>query len=132
MRSLDTLLKPFLQVLRNTGEGDFPDLDPTPGETVVCIDRPGGGETLYLDQNELVEFDRDPEAFAARYYGFADVDPYREWVTLDGTALCGEQTKSGKLCRNSISHIQLRAADWKALHRTRPCTVHTKKTGVRS
>jgi hypothetical protein len=107
-------------------------IDPAEADYTICLTRPGGGETLLVGRAELDQYNLDPDGYAAEHFGFATIDEYREWAALDGTPLCSEQTKSGELCRNSISRSQREAADWKALHRTQPCTVHSQMTGVRS
>jgi hypothetical protein len=42
----------------------------------------------------------DSDAFAGELCGLTK-EHYREWVALDGVALCGGMTKTGKPCRIS-------------------------------
>ena len=89
------------------------------GITTVC-----GGETLYLDEAEVAQYNADPDLFAAKHFGFKTADEYREWIATDGGARCSERTKSGELCRVFISRIQLDPSEWKKRHRSAPCTIH--------
>jgi hypothetical protein len=91
----------------------------------ICIATPGGVRTIHLDpaDERTARYRADPDQFAADEVGLSK-DEYREWVALDGMALCGERTKSGALCKNLISRIQLSAKDWKARHRQGACHSH--------
>jgi phosphoglycolate phosphatase-like HAD superfamily hydrolase len=66
------------------------------------------------------------DGFAAKHFGFDDVDDYREWVACDGAPLCSERTKKGRLCRNyACERIHIHTPqDWLRLHRSGPCFVH--------
>lgn len=86
---------------------------------------PWGGCSVVVDRAEAVEYSRDPDAYAARHLGFANSEQYREWVATDGTALCSERTRAGRMCRNSVGgHGQLDPAEWIVLHRSRACRMH--------
>jgi hypothetical protein len=78
----------------------------------------------FLNRQEAVEYNADPDLFAAKHLGFATADEYREWVETQGYALCSERTKSGRLCRNLIGGGQLDPAEWRARHRSAPCFNH--------
>lgn len=84
---------------------------------------PGGGNTLYLDNEEAEHYNADPDAFAASHFGLSKIE-YLQWVDLDGAPLCGHRTKGGDLCRNMTGGYQLRALEWKARHRKLFCTSH--------
>lgn len=90
---------------------------------------PGGGFNLWLTSDEVHEYNSDPDLYVARHLGFATAEQYREWVKTEGTALCSERTKSGRLCHNSIAGghgTQRNAVTWLQLHRSAPCHVHGK------
>lgn len=97
-------------------------------ETIVsvCILRPGGGETVILDDDEMIAYIRDPDGWAANYYGLSKVD-YIEWTTLDGAAMCRGRTANGDPCRNLTGGSQLEASDWKAAHRKKACKIHSRQ-----
>jgi hypothetical protein len=86
------------------------------------------GRTLYLDPDDVDQYNADPDLFVAKHFGFETVDEYREWVEARGSALCSERTAAGKLCRNSIG-MTYRPEVWRERHRSAPCSVHG---GVRS
>jgi hypothetical protein len=91
---------------------------------VVCVRRPAGAMTLFLSADELAEYNTDPDLFAAKEFNLGKSE-YIEWVRLDGTALCGERTKSGRQCRNSVGGgSQLDAGEWKEKHRQIACSTH--------
>jgi hypothetical protein len=86
---------------------------------------PGGGTQIFLDSAEqAAEWDRDPDAFAARHLAFPSTTAYREWVALDGIALCGSMTSKGRMCSNQLGRIQLGREEWLALHRNGRCHAH--------
>jgi hypothetical protein len=93
---------------------------------VANVARPGGGEDHYLREEDISRFRDDPDAFAAELYGLTKAQ-YREWVALDGAALCGGTSKSGKPCRNSAAAgliSQLDAHSWLKWHRNGYCRSH--------
>jgi hypothetical protein len=81
---------------------------------------------LFLNRDEASEYNADPDLFAAKQFGFASADEYREWVEVGGAALCSERTRSGKLCRNSIEMTR-RPKEWRERHRSAPCWSHAAK-----
>jgi hypothetical protein len=85
-----------------------------------------GGKRLFLDPVEFDEYNRDPDLFAARHFGFATADEYREWVHCHGYPHCSEPTKSGQLCRNPVGGF-LKPCEWREQHRSRPCFLHTRR-----
>lgn len=84
---------------------------------------PGGTEQVDLTEEQAEEYRRDPDGYAGSCYGLTR-DEYREWIDLDGTAYCGERTKTGKLCGNVVSKGQLSAHHWRDQHRSVCCTTH--------
>jgi hypothetical protein len=72
------------------------------------VARPVGGQTFYVDEEDISRFRADPDAFAGELRGLTK-ERYRGWVALDGVALCGGMTKTGKPCRNFVSKIQRKA-----------------------
>jgi hypothetical protein len=92
-------------------------------ENHVSIAVPGGWQTVNPNDNGTVRYVRDPDQFAADQVGLSK-ERYREWVALDGAALCGERMKSGTLCRNLISGTRLPAHQWNARHRQGVCHSH--------
>jgi hypothetical protein len=80
----------------------------------------------FSDESEVARYNADPDGFAAKHFGFDDVDDYREWVACDGAPLCSERTKKGRLCRNyACERIHIHTPqDWLRLHRSGPCFVH--------
>ena len=85
------------------------------------------GNRLFLDPVEFDEYNRDPDLFAARHFGFATADEYREWVHCHGNPHCSEPTKSksGRLCRNPVGGF-LKPCEWREQHRSRPCPIHAR------
>lgn len=85
----------------------------------------GGGTEIRLGgPEEAAEWDRDPDAFAARHLGFPSKGAYRWWVALDGTPQCGAMTKGGRPCENPAGRIQMGAEEWLAKHRVDRCRLH--------
>jgi len=94
---------------------------------IVNVARPGGGEDIDLENAATLEiYNRDPDEYAARYYGLTKLQ-YIEWITLDGNPLCGTRTAKGDLCRNQSGPGQLGAADWLLFHRKSTCSSHARK-----
>jgi hypothetical protein len=87
-----------------------------------CVDVPGGGRTFHLAQKEVEVYNRDPDAYAAGLLGLTK-DEYLEWVSLDGYALCGEQTKAGRPCCGILS-AHYNPIEWKNTHRQLACYSH--------
>jgi hypothetical protein len=91
----------------------------------VSLQTPGcGGGALFLGRKEVDRYNADPDGYAATHFGFATSDEYREWVSIDGAALCSERTRSSEMCRNAISRIQLHSDEWRRRHRLAPCSIH--------
>jgi hypothetical protein len=90
---------------------------------VASLVTPPGAEQVVLTNEQADEYRRDPDGFAAAYFGLTR-DDYREWLELDGGALCGATTKAGKLCSHMVSKTQLSAREWKERHRSEYCTTH--------
>jgi hypothetical protein len=105
-------------------------IDPADATYVVDVQDAyyGFGKELCLDRDELDQYNRDPDLFTARHFGFATADQYREWIVLQGAALCSERTKSGRMCRTRLRD-KLKASDWRKQHRSRPCHVHALALG---
>jgi hypothetical protein len=78
---------------------------------------PCGGESLDIGRDELDQYNRDPDGYAAKHFGFDTAEEYREWINVTGAALCGARIKSGRLCGHPVSRIHLNPAEWKQLHR---------------
>jgi hypothetical protein len=97
---------------------------------IHSLTHPCGGESLYLDLEEAKAYNADPDGFAAKHFGFTSADEYREWIETQGAALCGARTRSGKLCSNFVSRIQLNPGEWKARHRQIACHAHSKSGAV--
>jgi hypothetical protein len=83
---------------------------------------PWGGATALLTEQQVSDYQRDPDGFAAAHFGLTR-DEYREWLELGGAAKCGAKTKAGKPCGNLISG-QLDSREWKARHRSEYCPTH--------
>src|SRR5262245_16483844 len=92
----------------------------------IGIETVSGGTMIYgLNQEQVAHYNADPDLFAAKYLGFNTADEYREWIAVGGNALCGERTKSGRLCsRKAVSQPQLEPAEWLAHHRSEACRLH--------
>ena len=101
-------------------------IDPNDCAYLVCLEHPCGGETLEIGRRELDTYNADPDRYAAKHFGFATADEYREWIETNGTPLCSERTKSGHPCRQMVSRGQLDPAEWKQLHRNVACWMHSK------
>jgi hypothetical protein len=104
-------------------------IDPGDATFEVCVAHPCGGNTLYLGRDELDQYNRDPDGYAAKHFGFDTAEEYREWINVTGAALCGARTKSGRLCGHLVSRIQLNPTEWKELHRNVFCAVHSNAGG---
>src|SRR4051812_26093523 len=90
----------------------------------------GQGENYWLDEDEVARYNADPDGFAAKHFGFDDVDDYREWVVCNGAPLCSERTKSGKPCARRIGDpLNHPPRDWLTFHRSRPCQKHGGEIG---
>jgi hypothetical protein len=86
--------------------------------------RDGGGEPIeFYSEDEAEQFNADPDGFAAKHFGFDDVDDYREWVACNGAPLCSERTKSGKPCNRQIGQNH-GVEYWRQNHRMVPCPKH--------
>jgi hypothetical protein len=91
----------------------------------------GTCETLWLDRDEVERYNADPDAYAAKEFGFVSVEEYREFAAVNGAALCSERTQAGHLCHNSIAgdfrdrHPHT-IAEWRERHRMAPCRIHAK------
>ncbi len=102
-------------------------IDPADATYVVYVAHPFfRGVALYLDRDQLDQFNRDPDLFAAEHFGLATADHYREWVRSRGTALCSERTTSGCMCQFRISRLHLNLREWREQHRSRPCPIHAR------
>ncbi len=89
---------------------------------------PGGARAFILTDEERVAFDADPDGWAALKLGCVSRSEYREWVALDGTALCGARTSKGKPCRQSVGgRIQLPVDQWRTAHRIKCCAAHAER-----
>jgi hypothetical protein len=60
---------------------------------------PGGGNSLYLDDEEAERYNADPGAFAASHFGLSTIE-YLQWVVLEGAPLCGHRTKGRSAASN--------------------------------
>ena len=67
----------------------------------------------YLDQGE---------EYALGLIGVS-LPEFESWHSTDGTALCMERLRSGKLCGNQVG-LQLSLEKWKLLHRNECCHLH--------
>jgi hypothetical protein len=96
--------------------------------TYVVTHKDGRGENVYLDADDVAEYNADPDLFVAKHFGFTTIEHYREWVETSQAALCSEHTKTGTLCRNSIG-MTYRPEVWRPRHRSGPCFAHAKEVG---
>jgi hypothetical protein len=85
------------------------------------------GDEVRISEADLVEYRRDPDLFAARHFGFATVEDYVSWVTLDGCPRCAGTTKDGKPCQQKIVTRSLGATRFRELHRSRFCSIHHRR-----
>ncbi|PVE23662.1 hypothetical protein DC522_14525 [Microvirga sp. KLBC 81] len=93
-------------------------------EYVATLTNVYGGEYVSLTEQEVAEYKRDPDGFAAKHFGLTR-DEYQEWIECGGEAKCGAKTKAGKLCGNTLKGgSQLSAEEWKARHRSEYCSTH--------
>ncbi len=69
---------------------------------VATVRIPGGGETVVVPSNSVVEYVADPQGFAARHFGVSK-EQYLLWVEMDGMPQCGATTKNGPRCKNGVS-----------------------------
>jgi hypothetical protein len=94
--------------------------------TYAVTDKAGRGQNVYLDADDVAEYNADPDLFVAKHFGFTTVEGYREWVETNNAALCSKHSKTGKPCRNSIG-MTYAPEDWRQRHRSGPCFVHAKE-----
>jgi hypothetical protein len=115
---------------RHSAQAAFPNVnkpvDPADATYIICLATAWGGEALDFGRAELDRYNRGPDAYAGRHFGFASGADYCEWVELRGGPLCSERTRAGKLCRNPIGRGGRRPEDWLRLHRSGPCAIHSK------
>ena len=115
---------------RPRAQAAFPSVNkpvgPADATYIICLATAWGGEALDIGRAELDRYNRNPDAFAAKYFSFTTAYEYREWVELHGAPLCSERTRAGKLCRNQFGSGGQRPEDWMRLHRSGPCGVHSK------
>jgi hypothetical protein len=83
----------------------------------------GFGQNVYLGEDEIAHYNADPDGFAARYFGLADVEEYREWVASDGAPRCSEYTRKGTLCSTRIGG-NWGVKYWRQHHRMTACHQH--------
>jgi hypothetical protein len=94
-------------------------------QVFLITHKSGQGENAWLGPAELARYNRDPDLFAAQYFGCASVEEYHEWVECSGHPRCGELTKSGKPCNGRIGPDPIRSvAEWREWHRSAPCVKH--------
>jgi hypothetical protein len=96
--------------------------DPAVQIWIANLKHAGGGETLYLSDEEASRYNADPDGFAADHFGLSKVD-YIEWLACHGAPLCKHRTKTGDLCRNQIDGMK-DSLEWRALHRHGSCSSH--------
>jgi hypothetical protein len=86
----------------------------------ICIAHGCSDEIIDLGSAEqLARYNSDPDGWAAAYFGLTR-EQYYEWVTSEGSALCGHAG-----CNNKIPGPMQREADeWKQLHRHALCKRH--------
>ena len=89
----------------------------------LSVNTPGGSQTVSIRLHELHQYNDDPDAFVAQYFGMS-LAQYVEWVELDGAPLCGANTRAGKPCKSMIGRIQMGAEQWLATHREGYCKAH--------
>ena len=88
------------------------------------IDWIGGSHFITVSWDDVIANPNwQKDDFAAAYLS-TDVDTYREWVRLDGTAFCGAKNSKGRACGNTVGHIQRDFEDWYCTHRSEYCHVH--------
>ena len=94
--------------------------------TVFLITRKNGrGENCFLNDDEIVEYESNPDLFAAKHFGFECVEVYHEWVEASGAPRCSGRTRSGKLCSNRTGHAADHTVEqWLAHDRLWPCCKH--------
>jgi hypothetical protein len=85
-------------------------------------------QRISISPDEIELYRRDPDQFAAEAFDLTK-DEYREWCATFGRPLCGEKTKSGRLCRQIIAGGRRSYRDpayWKAHHRNFACCLHSR------
>lgn len=81
------------------------------------------GRKVELGASQVAAFLQDSTAFSAAYFGLT-LEQHQEWIKLNGHAVCGATTKSGKRCGNYVSgRGQLPADEWLEAHGGR-CRIH--------
>jgi len=63
----------------------------------VSVPRRGNDYTDTLEPpSGVIEYNADPDDYAAKHLGFQEVDDHCEWVATNGTALCSVVTRHGR------------------------------------
>jgi hypothetical protein len=92
-------------------------------QVYFITNRYGLGHNVFLADDEVPQYNANPDLFVAKYLGFATVDEYYEYVDACGAPQCSNHTKVGRPCRNSIG-CSTNPAEWRERHRSAPCFVH--------
>lgn len=86
------------------------------------------GKEVELSYKNLIKYLKDPETFAAGYFGIS-IEQYREWFWSRGVVRCAAKTSLGLQCRNEILHHGQPLDRWlTAKHERKFCLRH-KETG---
>jgi hypothetical protein len=84
---------------------------------------------LFLDREEMLLYNENPDLYVAQTQGFDTVRDFFEFMDSHGAALCGGITKAGKPCQAVVKNY-CHSHEWRSLHRK-----HSEKkslTGCRS
>jgi hypothetical protein len=80
----------------------------------------------FLDREEMLIYNEDPDLFMAREYGFDTARGLAEYYDSGGAALCGGTTKKGKPCQALIKCCS-DPADFRRVHRQGRCYAHKEQ-----
>jgi len=78
---------------------------------------------LFLDREEMLLYNENPDLYVAQTQGFDTVKDFFEFEDSHGAARCGGVTKAGKPCRAVIKFTS-DPREWQSLHRKARCRAH--------
>lgn len=84
-------------------------------------------DRVYFESaEEAAEYDRDPDAWAAQYFGITK-NEYSEWVECHGLPRCAHIKRNGGRCQAVVGKCQRNPRLFFQMHRKCLCRVHEKR-----
>jgi hypothetical protein len=79
--------------------------------------------TFWLNREEVAEYNKDPDEYVVRRFGFRSREQYAEFVFANDKPRCGATTNAGRPCCNSPLETSFSPKEWIAGYRPW-CQVH--------